>query len=124
MHQRLQSVFQKFIYCQPETTKRVVSCFSRLMNLVNKQLAMLEFIYKFNLHTIIYYIHVLVRMRTYTNHSPVPEQIYRQHCAAAQSPDTPIFVRVIALNYFKAFDIVKHSTLMQKLAQCLLPNFA
>ena len=51
--------FKNLLYCQPETTKRVVSCFSRLLNLVDEQLSMLEFIilYKFNLHTIIYYIH-------------------------------------------------------------------
>ena len=49
--------FKNLLYCQPETTKRVVSCFSRLLNLVDEQLSMLEFIYKFNLYTIIYYIH-------------------------------------------------------------------
>ena len=51
--------FKNLLYCQPETTKRVVSCFSRPLNLVDEQLSMLEFIilYKFNLHTIIYYIH-------------------------------------------------------------------
>ena len=55
MHQPLQSVFRKFtIFCQPETTKRAVSCFSRLLNLVNEQLSILElFKYNFNLHTII-----------------------------------------------------------------------
>ena len=47
--------FIKLLYCQPETTKRVVSCFSRLLNLVNEQLSILEFKYNFNLHTIINY---------------------------------------------------------------------
>ena len=49
--------FKNLLYCQPETTKRVVSCFSRLLNLVNEQLSILEFKYNFNLHTIIKYIH-------------------------------------------------------------------
>ena len=57
----MQSVYNKYfknsLYCQPETTKRVVSCFSRLLNLVDEQLSMLEFIYTFNLYTIIYYMH-------------------------------------------------------------------
>ena len=48
----MQSVYNQYfknsLYCQPETTKRVVSCFSRLLNLVDGQLSMLEFIYKFN----------------------------------------------------------------------------
>ena len=53
----MQSVYNQYFknslykYCQPETTKRVVSCFSRLLNLVDEQLSMLEFIYKFNLYT-------------------------------------------------------------------------
>ena len=55
--------FKNSLYCQPETTKRVVSCFSRLLNLVDEQLSMLEFIYKFNLYTIIYYMHALRRSR-------------------------------------------------------------
>ena len=49
--------FKNLLYCQSETTKRVVACFSRLLNLVNEQLSILEFIYNFNLHTIINYIH-------------------------------------------------------------------
>ena len=63
MHQRLQSVFQKItiVYCQPETTKRVDSCFRRLLNLVNEQLSILEFKYNFNLHTIINYIHACLK---------------------------------------------------------------
>ena len=44
--------FKNLLYCQPETTKRVVSCSSRLLNLVDEQLSMLELIYTFNLHTI------------------------------------------------------------------------
>ena len=58
--------FKNLLYCQPETTKRVVSCFSRLLNLVIEQLSILEFIYNFNLHTIINYIHaqskIIIRM--------------------------------------------------------------
>ena len=57
----MQSVYNQYfknsLYYQPETTKRAVSCFSRLLNLVDEQLSMLEFIYKFNLYTIIYYMH-------------------------------------------------------------------
>ena len=49
--------FKNLLYCQPETTKRVVTCFSRLLNLDNEQLSILEFKYNFNLHTIIKYIH-------------------------------------------------------------------
>ena len=49
--------FKNLLYCQPETTKRVVSCFSQLLNLVNKQLSILEFKYNFNLHIINKYIH-------------------------------------------------------------------
>ena len=45
--------FKNLLYCQPETTKKVVSCSSRLLNLVDEQLSMLEFIYKFYLYTII-----------------------------------------------------------------------
>ena len=49
IHQACINVYNKFfkdsLYCQPETTKRVVSCFSRLMYLVNEQLSILEFIY-------------------------------------------------------------------------------
>ena len=57
----MQSVYNQYfknsLYCQPETTKRVVSCSSRLLNLVDEQLSMLEFIYKFILYTIISYMH-------------------------------------------------------------------
>ena len=30
--------FKNLLYCQPETTKRVVSCFSRLLNLVDEEI--------------------------------------------------------------------------------------
>ena len=29
--------YKNLLYCQPETTERVVSCFSRLLNLVDEQ---------------------------------------------------------------------------------------
>ena len=46
-------IFQNLLNCQPETTRRVDSCFSRLLNLVNEQLSILEFKYNLSLHTII-----------------------------------------------------------------------
>ena len=50
----------KIYYCKPETTERVVSCSSRLLNLVNEQLLILEFKYNCNLHTIISCVVVVV----------------------------------------------------------------
>ena len=53
----MQSVYNKYfknsLYCQPETTKRVVSCFSRLLNLVDEQLSMLNIISSMAPHEII-----------------------------------------------------------------------
>ena len=34
--------FKNLLYCQPETTKRIVSCFSRLLNLANEQLSICQ----------------------------------------------------------------------------------
>ena len=62
--------FKNLLYCQPETTKRVFSCFSRLLNLVDEQLSMLEFIYKFNLYTIIYHIHAQSKLIKMMNLMP------------------------------------------------------
>ena len=62
--------FKNLLYCQPETTKRVVSCFSRLLNLVDEQLSMLEFIYKFKLYTIIYYTHAQSKLIKMMNLMP------------------------------------------------------
>ena len=47
------------IKCQPETTKRAVSCFSRLLNLVDEQLSISVAI----LNTILIYIQLLSRIR-------------------------------------------------------------
>ena len=48
MHQRLQSSFQKIYYIVSRKRLKGLSCFNRLLNLVNEQLSILEFKYNFN----------------------------------------------------------------------------
>ena len=58
--------FSKIYYIvSRKRLKRLSLVLARLMNLVNEQLSILEFIYNFNLHTIINYIHAqskIIRM--------------------------------------------------------------